>query len=242
MIAVSGCVIALLLKQGWSVVSVLLIGLVVGLVAGLVNGLLVAKGELPPFIATLASMTFLRGLALLITGGYPIGLWLPEFKWIGSGYLAGIPVPIWIMVLTITIMSVILRRTRFGKYVYAIGGNTDAARLSGINVDKILILVYGLCGLFSGLGGAILAARITSGQPTAGTGYEMDVIASVIVGGTSLSGGQGTLRGTVIGAFIMGILSNGMNILNISAYWQYLTKATVIVIAVLMDVRSKKHA
>lgn len=210
-------------------------GLLVGGIAGLINGTLVAKGKIPAFIATLGMMTAARGIALIYSGGRPVTNLSKPFSFIGRGYILGIPFPIYVLLVVAVISHILLKHTKFGKYVYAIGGNEQAARISGINVDKYKILIYSYAGLMSAVAGILLTARLSAGQPTSGVGYELDAIAASVIGGTSLSGGIGTIPGTVIGALIMGTLNNGLDLLHVSAYWQQVIKGLIIVGAVLMD-------
>lgn len=187
-------------------------------------------------------MTFLRGATLVFTEGKPItvddgGL---LFENIGGGYLFDIPIPIYIMIALFVAGHYLLMHTKFGRYTYAIGGNEEATKLSGINVDKVKMWVYGLCGMLSALAGVILTSRLYSAQPTAGSGYELDAIAAVVLGGTSLAGGVGRVTGTALGALIIGVLGNALNLLNVSSYYQMMIKAIVILIAVLIDRKSNK--
>lgn len=213
----------------------ILIGILVGGFTGLVNGVLVAKGKLPPFIATLGMMTAARGLALIYSDGRPITNFSSEFDFIGRGYLFGIAFPIYVLIIVAVISHLLLKHTKFGKYIYAIGGNEQAAIVSGINVDKYKIMVYTYAGFMTAIAGILLTSRLSAGQPTAGVGYEMDAIAASVIGGTSLSGGIGTIPQTIIGALIMGVLNNGLDLLHVSAYWQQVVKGLIIVGAVLMD-------
>ncbi|GIM46716.1 ribose ABC transporter permease [Collibacillus ludicampi] len=234
-LALSGVISVMLIGKGVNSVLGLLIGMGVGIMVGVLNGFLTAKTKLPPFIVTLGSYTYVRGLAYVISGGYPIVLNSQFIKFLGSGNIAGIPTPIYIMILIYGISYFVLKYTMFGRHVYAIGGNEEAARLTGIKVERTLICVYAISGLLSGLAGVVLAGRLFSGQPTAGIGFELDAIAAVILGGTSFTGGVGTIQGTIIGALIMGVLSNGLTLLDVSYYWQLVVKGVVIIIAVLLD-------
>jgi inositol transport system permease protein len=218
------------------------IGLGVGLLAGLINGTIIAKGKIAPFVVTLSMMTAARGAALLYSGGRPIGNLSDSFKFIGQGSVLGIPVPIIIFGLVALISYLLLNKTKFGKYVYAIGGNEQAAVIAGVNVQKYKILIYGYAGLLSAVAGIILTSRIASGQPTAGVMYELDAIAAAVIGGTSLSGGIGTIGGTVIGALIIGVMNNGLDLLNVSSYWQQILKGAIITVAVLIDSRKNKKS
>jgi inositol transport system permease protein len=219
----------------------ILIGLGVGLLTGLINGVIIAKGRIAPFIVTLGMMTAARGAALLYSDGRPIGNLSDSFQFIGQGDLLGIPVPIIIFVVVCIISSVLLNKTKFGKYVYAIGGNEQAAVIAGVNVDKFKVLIYTYAGLLSGLAGIIVTSRIASGQPTAGLNYELDAIAAAVIGGTSLSGGIGSIRGTIIGALIIAVMNNSLDLLNVSSYWQQIVKGVIIVTAVYFDSRKNKR-
>jgi inositol transport system permease protein len=217
----------------------ILIGLGLGLLTGVINGTIISKAKIVPFIVTLGMMTAARGAALLISDGRPIGNLSDSFKFIGQGAVFGIPVPIIIFGFVGVVSYILLNKTKFGKYVYAIGGNEQAAIIAGVNVDKYKIFVYGYAGLLSGLAGIILTSRISSGQPTAGVMYELDAIAAAVIGGTSLAGGIGTIGGTIIGALIIGVMNNGLDLLNVSPYWQQILKGVIITVAVFID--SRKH-
>lgn len=234
-VALTGSVTAGLLVGGQAIFPAICIGMLVGALLGLFNGLLITRAEIPPFIATLGTMTVARGLTLVYTDGRPITGMEDAFRFLGGGYLAGIPVPVIIMVLIFALTYIMLKKTRLGRYIYAIGGNEEAARLSGINTKKILLSVYVLGGLLAGVSGIIMASRLNSAQPTAGISFELDAIAAVVLGGTSLSGGVGTIGGTLIGAFIIGVLDNGLNLLNVSSFYQQIAKGLVILLAVFLD-------
>ena len=241
-LAFCGAVMASLLNAGHNPILALIVTLALGLVFGFFNGFLVSKMKLQAFIVTLVTMTFLRGATLVFTEGKPItvddgGL---LFENIGGGYLFDIPIPIYIMIALFVAGHYLLMHTKFGRYTYAIGGNEEATKLSGINVDKVKMWVYGLCGMLSALAGVILTSRLYSAQPTAGSGYELDAIAAVVLGGTSLAGGVGRVTGTALGALIIGVLGNALNLLNVSSYYQMMIKAIVILIAVLIDRKSNK--
>ncbi|WP_022943036.1 ribose ABC transporter permease [Psychromonas hadalis] len=220
-------------------ISVSLLG---GAALGSMTGMIIAKGKVQAFIATLVTMTLLRGVTMVYTDGRPISTGFTDvadaFSWFGSGYLLGVPVPVWLMVVVFAGIWYLLNHTRFGRYIYALGGNESAALLSGINVDRIKIGVYAICGLLSALAGIIITSRLSSAQPTAGMGYELDAIAAVVLGGTSLAGGKGRIMGTLIGALIIGVLNNALNLMDVSSYYQMIVKAVVILLAVLVD---KKH-
>lgn len=241
-LAFCGAVMASLLNAGHNPILAFIVTLALGLVFRFFNGFLVSKMKLQAFIVTLVTMTFLRGATLVFTEGKPItvddgGL---LFENIGGGYLFDIPIPIYIMIALFVAGHYLLMHTKFGRYTYAIGGNEEATKLSGINVDKVKMWVYGLCGMLSALAGVILTSRLYSAQPTAGSGYELDAIAAVVLGGTSLAGGVGRVTGTALGALIIGVLGNALNLLNVSSYYQMMIKAIVILIAVLIDRKSNK--
>ncbi|MBL4830609.1 MAG: ribose ABC transporter permease [Aliivibrio sp.] len=217
--------------------------LIAGALLGGLTGVIIAKGKVQAFIATLVTMTLLRGVTMVYTDGRPISTGFTDtadaFAWFGTGYLLGIPVPVWIMAVVFIAAWYMLNHTRFGRYVYALGGNESATRLSGIDVDKVKIGVYAICGFLAALAGIIVASRLSSAQPTAGMGYELDAIAAVVVGGTSLAGGRGRIMGTLIGALIIGFLNNALNLLDVSSYYQMIAKAVVILLAVLVDNKNK---
>ncbi|ENG7991066.1 ribose ABC transporter permease [Vibrio vulnificus] len=217
--------------------------LLAGAALGAISGVIIAKGKVQAFIATLVTMTLLRGVTMVYTDGRPISTGFTDtadaFAWFGTGYALGIPVPVWLMVIVFSAAWYLLNHTRFGRYVYALGGNESATRLSGINVDKVKIGVYAICGLLAALAGIIVTSRLSSAQPTAGMGYELDAIAAVVLGGTSLMGGKGRIMGTLIGALIIGFLNNALNLLDVSSYYQMIAKAAVILLAVMVDNKNK---
>ncbi|EIT7027665.1 ribose ABC transporter permease [Vibrio vulnificus] len=217
--------------------------LLAGAALGAISGVIIAKGKVQAFIATLVTMTLLRGVTMVYTDGRPISTGFTDtadaFAWFGTGYALGIPVPVWLMVIVFAAAWYLLNHTRFGRYVYALGGNESATRLSGINVDKVKIGVYAICGLLAALAGIIVTSRLSSAQPTAGMGYELDAIAAVVLGGTSLMGGKGRIMGTLIGALIIGFLNNALNLLDVSSYYQMIAKAAVILLAVMVDNKNK---
>jgi ribose transport system permease protein len=216
----------------WPVAVV--VSLAVGVVAGLVNAALIAYGKLPPFIATLAMLGIARGLALVISQGSPIAM--PDAVSALGGTLGRfLPIPVIVMVVMGLIAAVILNRTYAGRAMYAIGGNEEAARLSGIKVDRQQLITYGLSGAFAAVAGIVLASRLASAQPQAAAGYELDAIAAVVIGGASLSGGKGRALGTFVGALILAVLRNGLNLLSVSAFWQQVVIGAVIALAVLVD-------
>ncbi|MCY7486708.1 ribose ABC transporter permease RbsC [Paenibacillus alvei] len=236
-LALSSAFVANMLVAGYDPILSILAGCLLGGVMGMINGLLVTQGKMAPFIATLATMTIFRGLTLVYTDGNPItGLGdSMTFQLFGRGYQFGIPVPAITMIIAFAVLWVILHKTAFGRKTYAIGGNEKAAIVSGIKVSRVKIMIYSLAGMLSALAGAILTSRLNSAQPTAGTSYELDAIAAVVLGGTSLSGGRGRIVGTLIGALIIGTLNNGLNLLGVSSFYQMVVKGIVILIAVLID-------
>lgn len=219
------------------VIVPILAGLGVGALCGFINGALIAKTGIPPFIATLGMMTAARGMALLYAQGRPISTLTDSYNFIGQGVVLGIPFPVIILLVMAFVSRVLLKHTKFGKYTYAIGGNENAAIVSGVNIDKYKILIYTYAGMLAGLAGVVLSSRISSGQPGLGNSYELDAIASAVIGGTSLSGGIGTIPGTIVGALIIGVMNNGLTLLNVQAYTQLIVKGVIIVGAVILDVR-----
>ncbi|EOD01778.1 ribose ABC transporter permease [Caldisalinibacter kiritimatiensis] len=242
-LAFSGAICASLIASGVNVIIAILIALIVGMAIGALSGTIISKGKIQPFIATLAFMTIVRGAALVFTDGRPISIGYDKaaeiFSNIGAGYFLGIPVPIYIMIIVFAISYYILKHTRLGRYVYAIGGNEESSKLSGINTDRVKVYVYAISGLFAAIAGIIMTSRLSSAQPTAGTGYELDAIAAVVLGGTSLTGGVGSVLGTIIGALIIGVLNNALNLMNVSSYYQMMVKGAVILMAVLLDRKQK---
>ncbi|WP_025949729.1 ABC transporter permease [Geobacillus thermocatenulatus] len=241
-IALSSAITAGMMAQGISGWAAIFIGLLAGMAMGGLNGLLITKGKVAPFIATLATMTAFRGLTLVYTDGRPITGFASDdilFQMMGRGYFFGIPVPIVFMLIVYMVLYIVLKKTTFGRHTYAIGGNEEASRLSGLRVDRLKIYVYALTGTLSALAGLILTSRLNSAQPTAGTAYELDAIAAVVLGGTSLSGGKGWIFGTLVGALIIGVLNNGLNLLNVSSFYQQVIKGAVILLAVLLDRRKE---
>jgi ribose transport system permease protein len=239
-LGVSGVVTAVLLNGTLGVTASIVAGIAVGLVAGLANGILITKAKLPPFIATLAMMSIARGLAFGMTGGETIRNLPAGFLMIGQGSILSIPIPIVIMAVFAAVIGYLLKATKWGRYTYAIGGNEEAAVYSGIDVDFMKILVYGLCGMSAGLAGVLFTSRFGVGQSTAGLGYELDVIAAAVIGGISLSGGRGTILGAIIGSLLMGILRNGLVLLDVSEYWQEVAIGLVILLAVILDRKSAR--
>lgn len=240
MLALASAITAGLMAGGMDTWLAVLIGLLAGVVMGAINGVIVAKGKVAPFIGTLATMTVFRGLTLVYTEGRPITGLNADFAMLGKGFFLEIPMPVIWMLVSFAILYFILRHTTFGRHVYALGSNEVATKLSGVSTGKVKVLVYSISGLFAALSGIILTSRLNSAQPTAGTSYELDAIAAVVLGGTSLSGGRGWIVGTLIGAMIIGVLDNGLNLLNVSSFYQSVVKGAVILIAVLLD-RSKAN-
>lgn len=242
-LALCGAFAASMISLEISVLIAIPVALIGGAALGSITGLIISKGKVQAFIATLVMMTLLRGVTMVYTDGRPISTGFTDiadnFAWFGTGYMFGIPVPVWLMIFVFSAIWYLLNHTRFGRYVYALGGNESATKLSGINVDRIKIGVYSICGLLSALAGIIITSRLSSAQPTAGMGYELDAIAAVVVGGTSLAGGRGYIMGTLIGALIIGVLNNALNLLDVSSYFQMIVKAVVILLAVLVDNKNK---
>lgn len=238
-LAISGAVSAMVMKVTGNIMLAILSGLAVGMVIGAINGLIIARGKLQAFIATLATMTIFRGVTYVFTNGIPISGLDDSFMVIGNEKVLEIPLPIIIMGVIFLITLYILSETRFGRYIYAIGGNEDSARLSGINTRRVKSMVYVLSGITAAFSGIIVTSRIGSAGATAGTGYELDAIAAVVIGGTSLSGGEGSVSGTIIGALIIGILNNGLNLMNVNPFYQSIVRGSVILVAVLFDKKNK---
>ena len=250
-LALSGAVAAGLLKNGlvfpsgnlyvgFTLLGAIMAGLLVGALLGVFNGWTITKFKVPPFVATLAVLTIARGLTLLWTKGFPISGLGSGFTHIGTGWFLGIPLPVWISGIIVLLAVVLTQKTRLGRYIYAIGGNENAARLSGIPINKIKIIVYTIAGGLAAIGGIIVTSRLDSAQPNAGITYELDAIAAVVIGGTSLSGGRGSIMGTVLGAIIIGVLNNGLVLLNVSPFWQQVVKGFVILLAVIIDKANSK--
>jgi ribose transport system permease protein len=241
-VAVSGVVSVLAAVHGFNPLWAVVFGLAAGALAGLVNGWLTAYLSLAAFIVTLGTMSFLRGLGYTMTDGQPIVSNELSFRILGNGYVFGIPLPVIIMAIVYLAAWFVLERTRYGRHVYAVGGNAEAARLAGVPVKRIILSVYVIGGLCAGLAGIIFAARVVSAQPTAGTGYELDAIAAVVLGGTSLAGGRGRIIGTLIGSVILGVLSTGLILMNVPFFTQLLVKGCVIVLAVAIDSLKQRQA
>jgi len=217
-------------------------GILVGIVLGWFNGFAITRFKLPPFVATLGMLSIARGLTMLWTGGFPINQLGDQFGFMGTGRLFGVPMPVWISAALIAVFMLIMKRTCFGRQVYAVGGNERAATLSGLNVNRIKLLVYTLGGALSGVAGLLVTARLDSAQPNAGLSYELDSIAAVVIGGTSLNGGRGTILGTVLGCLIIGVLNNGLVLMEVSPFWQQVIKGLVILVAVAVDKMGVRRA
>ncbi len=230
--AVASLIVSLIPGLGWAAV---IAGLLTGLALGLLNGALIALLDVPPFIVTLGSLTALRGGAFLIANGTTVFNRDLNFAWIGNTYLGPFPWLVVIALLTVLASWFVLRQTVLGVQIYAVGGNERAARLTGIKVNRVLLFVYGLSGLLAGLAGIMSASRLYSATGTLGQGYELDAIAAVILGGTSFTGGIGTIGGTLLGALIIAVLNNGLTLLNMSYFWQLVVKGLVIIVAVIID-------
>ncbi|PCJ91541.1 MAG: ribose ABC transporter permease [Flavobacteriaceae bacterium] len=250
-LAFSGAVTAGLLKYGleldtfnifvgFTVLGAVASGIVVGGGFGYFNGWMITRFKVPPFVATLAMLAIARGATMLWTGGFPITGLGENFGFIGTGWFVGIPMPVWISIVVVIIAIIITTKTKLGRHIYAIGGNESAAKLSGINVNRVKVYVYTIAGVLAAVGSLLLTARLDSAQPNAGTSYELDSIAAVVIGGTSLSGGRGTIMGTVQGALIIGVLNNGLVLLNVSPFWQQVIKGFVILLAVIIDKMNSK--
>jgi ribose transport system permease protein len=244
-VAMSGCVAAKMITEyGYPIWLAILCGCLVGAVAGAMNGSIIAYTGMPPFVVTLAMMNICRGAAYLTADGKPIRVpssrFGNSFEIIGTGYLGPIPYPVIYTVIFLILTFFVLSQTRLGRHIYAVGGNREAARFSGITPARIEIIIYTYSGLLAAFAGVVLAARMASGQPAVGMGYETDAIAAAVLGGASMSGGVGTVGGLIIGALVIGVLSNGLNLLGVNSFWQYVAKGVVILIAVYMDIYRKR--
>ena len=226
----------------YPMVVALAVGILVGVVSGSIVGVIVSRFAVPAFVATLGMLSAARGLTLIYGGGRPVPSLTPSFRWIGTGNLFGIPLPVVILLAVFAVSWFVLTRTRFGRYIYAVGGNPHAAKTSGINVVRVRFLVYVISGALAGLAGMILSARTGSALPQAGIAYELDAIAAVVIGGTSLSGGVGRVTGTLIGALIIGVMNNGLDLLGIESYYQQILKGALIVGAVMLDQKRNQGA
>jgi len=235
-IALSGCVAAgCVARYNLPLPVAVLAGIIIGLAVGIFNGAFICKTTIPPFIVTLATMNIAKGFAYVYTGGSPVRVVTKEWQFIGAGYIGPVPTPVVILVVVLIVTAIIMNKTKMGRHIYAVGGNPQAAEFSGIKVARVKFFVHAYSGVMAGLAGVVLASRMYSGQPTAGDGAEMDAIAAVVVGGTSMAGGSGKIGGTIIGGLIIGVLNNGLNLLNVNSFWQYVVKGAVILLAVFID-------
>ena len=242
-LAMGGLFGTMMMQAGQPVLVGVAVGLLTGCLCGFVNGTLVTRLKINPFIVTLGTMGIIRGLTLLISNGLPVHQIPKDFSYLGEGMLLGVPFVLWLLVICALAVHVILEHTRLGRYAFAIGSNPDAAYYAGIPVNFHTVAVYSICGMLTGLAGMIEASRLMTGQPTAGQGYELQAIAAVVIGGGSLRGGEGTVLGTLVGAFIMGLLANGSDLLGISPYLQQAIIGAVIILAVTVDeLRKRKIA
>ena len=239
-LAVGGIITAMVAKLEISPVLAILAGLASGGILGVLNGLGIASFKIPPFIVTLAMMQAARGLSFILCDGFPITDFKQEYIDIGQGYWFGIPIPVFIMIIVAVLAAILMLRTKFGRYVYFVGGNEQASRISGINIFSIRVWSHAICGMLAGLGGVILTFRVASALPGAAQGYEMDAIAAAIIGGCALMGGISTIHGTLLGALILGIINNGMNLLGVTQYPQMIIKGVIIFVAVVLDTRASK--
>ena len=239
-VALSGVACATFAHPGdHSVFVPIAVGLLTGAACGLVNGVLVTRGGVAPFIVTLGMMTIARGLALIVSGGRPVADMSNELTALAGDFL-GVPIPVLCFAGVAFAAWFFLRNFRLGRHIYAVGGNENAARAAGVPVERVKLFAYGLCGLLTGLAGVVLAARITTGQPNAGQAYELDAIAAVVIGGTSLAGGVGTITGTLLGVLSIGVINNGLDLMGVSSYYQAVIKGVIIVGAVWLDRRQAR--
>ena len=236
LVAVCGVVVALLSQNNeYSLWLAIILTLIAGIALGALNGIIVVLTKVPPFIVTLGTMTIGRGVALILSKGRPISDLNESLNFLGNGDLFGIPIPILFLVLSYATCHILLTKTIFGRYVKAIGGNEMASYVAGVRVNRIKLYVYMISGLFAALAGILLTARINTGQPNAGLGFELDAIAAVIIGGTSTRGGKGTITGTLLGVLFIGVINNGLDLINVSAYWQQVIMGGIIILAVVLD-------
>lgn len=245
-LALAGAIAAGLLKNGlmlktfgvvlqFTPFGAVLAGIATGLALGLFNGFVITRFKLPPFVATLGTLSIGRGLTMLWTGGFPVTDLGPQFGFVGAGMILGVPMPVWISVVLVALFYIISKRTTLGVYIYAVGGSEKASAFSGVNVNGVKLWVYALGGALAAVAGLVVTARLDAADPKAGLGYELDSIAAVVIGGTSLSGGRGSILGTVLGCLIIGVLNNGLFLLDVSPFWQQVVKGFVILVAVALD-------
>ena len=241
-VAMSGTLtVGFIVTQGLPIPVAILLGILLGMLAGLISGMIVTYFRVPAFIITMAMMNVCSGVAYVYSGGQATRINNDFFSAIGTGYLFNtIPLPVVYMIILIIVISFLLGKTKFGTYIYAIGGNREAARLSGVPIKKVEIAVFTISGVLSAFAGLVLCSRMYSGQPSVGSGYELDAIAACVLGGTSMSGGKGRISGTIFGAMVIGIISNGLNLIGVSSYWQLIVKGLIIACAVLLDSQKGK--
>lgn len=241
-VALSGTLCVGFINSGIPIPLAAVLGVLSGVLAGFANGAIIARTGIAPFIVTMCSMNIVRGIARIYSGGLPIRAMDDNFARIGTGYLGPIPLPIVYLVIFIVVISVVLSKSKFGTYVYALGGNREAAKFSGIPIKKIEIIVYTISGFMSGFAGVVLSARMYSGQPSVQEGGELDAIAGCVLGGISMTGGVGKIGGVVIGTLIIGVISNGLNLLNINSFWQLIIKGIIVLLAVYLDILKRRRA
>lgn len=240
-VALSGIIAGgILADTDWPIIVAIVAALIIGAICGLYNGYFVAYWNAAPFVVTLSMMTIARGATYVYCNGKPISTLPDNFLQIGKGSILGLPTPTWILAGVFVIVAIVLYKTKFGRYVFAVGGNENAALVSGINVKQVKMLVYVISGLCCGVAAIILTARVSSALPTAGDSYELDAIAATVIGGTSLSGGRGRLWGTIIGAIMLGVVSNGLDLMNVSSFYQQIVKGVIILGAILIDSKRNK--
>lgn len=238
--ALSGVIVMRLATTGTNLFLAIIAAIVVCAIIGLVNGITVAKINVPSLIATMAMVTIVRGILLMITGGYPITQTIPMLDSLGNGYFLGIPMPVIVFILVVIVSYIVLTQTKFGRHIYSIGGNQDASKLNGINVDSQKIKVFIINAVLAAIAGLVLTGRLGTASPVAGDSYDMDAIASVVIGGTSVSGGSGSVLKTIIGVLLMSVINNSFNLLGIDIFFQYIFKGLIILVAVGFDSYSKK--
>jgi ribose transport system permease protein len=239
-VAAAGVISVRMANAGMPVIVAVGVALIFGAALGLFNGYVISHTTIPAFIVTLSTQIVVRGISYLLTGGMPAQSTNESFNYLGTGMVLGVPIPVAIVIITLVILYFILNRTAFGRHIYATGGNSEAAKYAGVNTKSVQMRVFMISGILAALAGVVLAARLYSGQPSVGEGFERDAIAASVLGGTSFNGGIGTLGGTVIGVLIIGVLNNGMNLLKINSYWQFVVKGIVILGAVYIDFIKKR--
>lgn len=240
LIAFSGCMTVVTMQRFQVPITIAVsLGLLIGIVIGLLNGLIIAYSGIHPFVVTLATQSICRGAAYLIADGQPVSIMDDQFTQIGNGYLSFLPLPVVYTIIFMFSAYILLARTRMGRHIYAVGGNSTAAKFSGINIRKIKIMVWTVSGFLAAFAGVVLSSRMSSGQPAVGVGFETDAIAAAVLGGTSMYGGTGTVGGMALGVLVMAVISNGLNLLRVNSYWQYVAKGIIILLAVYMDMQKK---